>query len=228
VPPGRLSPLAVSSAAGAPVPALLRGQATSLSSLSPQAQLARTPPSLLSTRSTAVAGTRDRLHLSSGTPLPEPTSPPCTAGTTPPAGEVDTDANPLRAVSLSGAPAPPAADAPHPANPSSDEQSSSSSDSDADGDTAAAASNSTARVCVAIVVACPPTANERVDKDRWRKARLFLSALLAEPAFNISAGCDVVGVADWRTTSSKAHRSQRESTISTASSRWCLFGSSCC
>jgi len=51
-------------------------------------------------------------------------------------------------------------------------------------------------VCVAIVDACPPTANERVDKDRWRKARLFLSALLAEPAFNISAGCDVVGVAE--------------------------------
>jgi len=112
--------------------------------------------------------------LSSGTPPPEPTSLSPTAGTPPPAGEVDTDANPLRAVPLSGAPAPPAADAPQPANPSSDEESSSSSDSEADGDTAAAASIRAALVCVAIVDAFPSRANERVDKDRWRKVRLFL------------------------------------------------------
>jgi len=196
VPPGRLSPLAVPSAVGATVPALLPGEVASLSSLSPQAPLARKPPLLLSTRSTAVASTRARLHLSSGTPPPEPTSLSPTAGTPPPAGEVDTDANPLRAVPLSGAPAPPAADAPQPANPSSDEESSSSSDSEADGDTAAAASIRAALVCVAIVDAFPSRANERVDKDRWRKVRLFLSALLAKPAFNIFAGCALVCVAE--------------------------------
>jgi len=47
---------------------------------------------------------------------------------------------------------------------------------------------------VALVNAFPPTANERVEKDRWRKVRLFVSAMLAEPAFNVFAGCNMVGV----------------------------------
>jgi len=52
---------------------------------------------------------------------------------------------------------------------------------------------------VALVSAFPPTNNERVDKDRWRKVRLFVSAMLAEPAFNVFAGCNMVGVKDLAT-----------------------------
>ena len=196
VPPQQLSPFAVSSAVGAPVLALLPGQAASLSSVSPPPPVARTPSSLLSTRATAAASASAYPPLSAGTPPPAPTSPSPTGGTPPPAGEVDADASPLRAVPLSDAPSPPEADARPPADPSSDKESSSSSDSEAAGDPPAAAANRAALVCVAIVDAFPPTANERVEKDRWRKVRLFLSALLAEPAFNIFAGCNVGGVVD--------------------------------
>ena len=49
-------------------------------------------------------------------------------------------------------------------------------------------------MCVALVSTFPPTRNERVEKDRWRKVRLFVSALLAEPAFNVFAGCSTADV----------------------------------
>jgi len=49
-------------------------------------------------------------------------------------------------------------------------------------------------VCVALVNAISPTTNERVQKDRWRQVRLSVSAMLAEPAFNVFAGCNMVGV----------------------------------
>ena len=45
-------------------------------------------------------------------------------------------------------------------------------------------------MCVTLVSAFPHTRTERVEKDRWRKVRLFVSALLAEPAFNVFAGCN--------------------------------------
>jgi len=69
------------------------------------------------------------------------------------------------------------------------EESSSSSDSDVRGAAApAAAPGRGALLCVALVDAFPPTTNVRVEKDRWRKVRLFVSALLAEPALNVFAG----------------------------------------
>jgi len=49
-------------------------------------------------------------------------------------------------------------------------------------------------VCVALADAFPPTTNVVVEKDRWRNVRLFVSAMLAEPAFNVFAGCNTNGV----------------------------------
>lgn len=54
----------------------------------------------------------------------------------------------------------------------------------------AAAQGGGALLWVALIDAFPPTTNVRVQKDRWRKVPLFVSALLAEPAFNVFAGCD--------------------------------------
>jgi len=77
-----------------------------------------------------------------------------------------------------------------------DEESSSSSES-SDGDGAPVArAGRAALVCVVLADAFPPTANERVEKDRWRKVRLFVSALLAEPSFNVFAGCNLSAVKD--------------------------------
>lgn len=49
-------------------------------------------------------------------------------------------------------------------------------------------------LCVALQEVFPQTENEDVAKSRWRKIRLFLSAVLAEPALNVFLGCDLVGV----------------------------------
>lgn len=39
-----------------------------------------------------------------------------------------------------------------------------------------------------------PSDDEDVDKDRWRKVRVFISAMLGEPALNVFGGCDLVEV----------------------------------
>lgn len=40
----------------------------------------------------------------------------------------------------------------------------------------------------------PPSENVHVHADRWRKVRLFFSAILSEPALNVFGGCDLVEV----------------------------------
>ena len=89
----------------------------------------------------------------------------------------------------------PGAAPPSPPPPDSEEDSSSSSDSDDGGVAAPAAPPRRGMlVCVALADAFPPTTNVVVEKDRWRKVRLFVSAMLAEPAFNVFAGCNTNGV----------------------------------
>ena len=89
----------------------------------------------------------------------------------------------------------PGAAPPSPPPPDSDEDSSSSSSSDDGGVAAPAAPPRRGMlVCVALADAFPPTTNVVVEKDRWRNVRLFVSAMLAEPAFNVFAGCNTNGV----------------------------------
>jgi len=53
---------------------------------------------------------------------------------------------------------------------------------------------SAAAVCSLLSDVFPPTNNPNVDIDRWRKVRVFLAAMTAEPVFNLFSGCDLIGV----------------------------------
>ena len=53
---------------------------------------------------------------------------------------------------------------------------------------------SAAAVCSLLTGFFPPTNNHNVEIDRWRKVRVFLAAMTAEPVFNLFSGCDLIGV----------------------------------
>jgi len=53
---------------------------------------------------------------------------------------------------------------------------------------------SAAAVCSLLTEFFPPTSNPHVEIDRWRKVRIFLAAMTAEPVFNLFSGCDRIGV----------------------------------
>jgi len=53
---------------------------------------------------------------------------------------------------------------------------------------------SAAAVCSLLTEIFPPTNDHNAEIDRWRKVRVFLAAMTAEPAFNVFGGCDDIGV----------------------------------
>jgi len=49
-------------------------------------------------------------------------------------------------------------------------------------------------VCIAITSVFPETDDGDLELDRWRTVRVFVSAMLAEPALNVFNGCDLLDV----------------------------------
>jgi len=49
-------------------------------------------------------------------------------------------------------------------------------------------------VCAAITSVFPETDDDDLARDRWRKVRVFVSAMLAEPALNVFNGCNMLDV----------------------------------